>query len=118
MSDPSPASERKNFPIARAVWRFARKRLRRWLDRHQLPFNFWLHMVGIPMAFTGVGLWFYAEWLWGTVLFVLGYLLQYVGHRAEGNDVGEWAAIKALFGLPCVAVSPRWQQTGEQRNAS
>ena len=32
--------------------------------------------------------------------------------RVEGNDVGEWAAIKRLLGLPCVAISPRWQKPG------
>ena len=31
---------------------------------------------------------------WGLGLLVFGYLLQYLGHRAEGNDMGEWAAIK------------------------
>jgi hypothetical protein len=109
MSEPPQPSQRRSFPIARAVWRFVRKRARSWKERHQLPFNFWIHMIGIPLAFSGVGLWCYAEWLWGTVAFVLGYVLQYIGHRAEGNDVGEWAAIKRLCGLPYVAIAPRWQ---------
>jgi hypothetical protein len=99
------------FPIARRAWRFVRKRARKWRERHQLPLNFWLHIVGIPLAMTGVVLLCYADWLLGTAAFTLGYVLQYVGHRAEGNDVGEWAAIKRLFGLPCVAISPRWQHT-------
>jgi hypothetical protein len=109
MSHSSTQAERRRFPIARAVWRFARKRLRGWMERHQLPFNFWLHMAGIPMAFSGIAMWCSCEWLWGTAAFVVGYLLQYIGHRAEGNDVGEWAALKRLFGLPYVGVSPRWQ---------
>jgi len=41
---------------------------------------------------------------------VAGYFLQWLGHRAEGNDVGEWAGIKRLLGLPYVAIAPRWQQ--------
>lgn len=110
MNDTSTPPSGKRFPIARAIWRFTRKRLRGWLERHQLSFNFWLHMVGIPLALTGVVLWCYSDWEWGTVCFVLGYVLQYVGHRAEGNDVGEWAAIKRLLGLPYVGVSPRWRQ--------
>ena len=57
-------------------------------------------MVGIPLAFTGIVLWCVGDWFWGTIGFVVGYLLQYIGHRAEGNDVGEWAGIKRLFGLP------------------
>ena len=76
--------------------------------RHRLPFNFWLHAVGIPLALAGVVLLFFLPWYWGVSAFVLGYLLQWVGHRAEGNDVGEWAALKRLLGLPYVAVSPRW----------
>src|SRR5262249_4638035 len=80
-----------------------------WLLRHQLPFNFWIHMVGIPLAVAGVVLLFLAPWYWGVGAFFLGYLLQYVGHRAEGNDLGEWAGIKRLLGLPYVGVSPRWQ---------
>jgi hypothetical protein len=40
---------------------------------------------------------------------VLGYFLQWLGHRAEGNDVGEWALIKRMIGRPCVTISPRWQ---------
>ena len=43
--------------------------------------------------------------------FVLGYVLQYLGHCVEGNDLGEWAGIKRLLGWPYVAISPRWQQT-------
>ncbi len=110
MPDPSPSEARKRFPIARAAWRFVRKAVGNWRLRHQLPFNFWIHMIGIPLAVTGVVLLFLVEWYWGVAAFVLGYFLQYLGHRAEGNDVGEWAGIKRLLGLPCVSISPRWQQ--------
>ena len=104
-------AESKRFPIARAIVRFARKALRNWRERHQLPFNFWIHMLGIPLAMSGIVLLFLVPWYWGAGAFVLGYFLQYVGHRAEGNDVGEWAGIKRLLGLPTVAISPRWQQS-------
>jgi len=108
MAEQAPTSERKRFPIARALWRFAKKARANWLERHQLPFNFWIHMIGIPLAMTGVVLLFIEPW-WGLAAIVVGYLLQYIGHRAEGNDVGEWAGIKRLLGLPCVSISPRWQ---------
>jgi hypothetical protein len=36
--------------------------------------------------------------------------LQYIGHKLEGNDVGEWAGIKKLLGLPYVGISPRWEK--------
>jgi Protein of unknown function (DUF962) len=101
-SQPSPSPRR--FP----VFRFLKRRLAGWRLRHQLPFNFWIHMLGIPLAVTGVVLLFCLPWYWGAGALVLGYLLQWVGHRAEGNDVGEWAAIKRLLGLPYVGISPRW----------
>jgi hypothetical protein len=78
--------------------------------RHRHPFNFWLHMLGIPLAVAGVVMlvaWGLEDWYWGVAAFVLGYLLQYIGHRIEGNDLGEWAGIKRLFGLPYVSIAPR-----------
>jgi hypothetical protein len=100
----------------RPVLRFLYQRWQNWRARHQLPFNFALHLVGIPVAFLGLGVLLAAPfsdavpWYWGAAGLVVGYLLQYVGHRAEGNDVGEWAAVKRLLGLPYVGVSPRWQR--------
>ncbi len=94
-----------------------RKILGNWLERHRDPFNFWIHLIGIPLAVAGVVLFFalpWEQWYWGVGAFVVGYLLQYVGHRVEGNDLGEWAGIKRLFGLPYVSVAPRWQQGQEQ----
>ncbi len=93
------------------VRRFLRKRLKGWMLRHQLPANFWIHMVGIPMAVAGVVCWLALPihfWWVGTILFVMGYFLQWIGHCWEGNDVGEWAAIKRLFGLPYIGIAPRW----------
>jgi hypothetical protein len=79
------------------------------MERHQHPFNFAIHMLGIPLAVVGVVLLFFPPWYWGVGAIFLGYLLQYIGHAVEGNDVGEWALIKRLLGLPYIAVSPRWQ---------
>jgi len=62
------------------------------------------------MAFTGLILLFFVDWYWAVAAFVLGYLLQYIGHTVEGNDLGEWAGIKRMLGLPYVGISPRWQQ--------
>lgn len=105
MSQPSTA-ERNRFPIAR----FIKRAVGNWRERHQLPFNFYIHMIGIPMAVAGLVLLCFAEWYWGIGAFILGYLLQYIGHCAEGNDLGEWAGIKRLLGLPYVSIAPRWQQ--------
>jgi len=65
-------------------------------------------MIGIPLAVAGVILFFFVAWYWAATALIAGYVLQYVGHRVEGNDVGEWAAIKRLLGLPYVSISPRW----------
>jgi hypothetical protein len=89
-----------------------RKALNNWLLRHQHPFNFWIHLLGIPLAVTGLVLlvvW-WPDWWWGAGGLVLGYALQWLGHTVEGNDVGEWAGIKRLLGLPYVGIAPRWHQ--------
>ncbi|MFO0929110.1 MAG: Mpo1-like protein [Gemmataceae bacterium] len=105
MTAPVPPTDAPGRPLRR----FLRRRLEGWRLRHQLPFNFWIHMLGIPLAypvtlvFLGLGM-----WIWAAGAFVLGFVLQWVGHLAEGNDVGEWAAVKRLFGLPYVGISPRW----------
>lgn len=91
--------------------RFLRKRLKGWMLRHQLPSNFWIHMVGIPMAVTGIVCLFslpLGVWWVGVAMLVFGYFLQWIGHCWEGNDVGEWAAIKRLLGLPYIGIAPRW----------
>ncbi len=103
-----------DIPPRRPVLRFLRARLHGWMLRHQLPFNFWIHMIGIPLAVVGVGLLF-VDWRWGLAAIFVGYLLQYLGHRAEGNDVGEWIPVKRLLGLPYVSVAPRWQAPAEKQ---
>jgi predicted membrane channel-forming protein YqfA (hemolysin III family) len=96
--------------------------LRNWLERHQHPVSFWLHMLGIPLAVAGAILGLIqiiaafsdpAQWSlwWRPVgLIFVGYLLQWIGHRIEGNDVGELIPIKKALGMPYVAVSPRYRQ--------
>jgi hypothetical protein len=103
---------------------FLRKALGNWLERHQHPFSFWIHLVGIPLAVAGTFLLvlsllsFGVPWYWGVSGLVVGYFLQYVGHRVEGNDVGEWAAIKRLLGLPYVGIAPQWQQGPDRPQTS
>src|SRR3954468_6150081 len=95
---------------------FLRRRLEGWMLRHQLPFSFWIHMIGIPMALIAAPLsLIWLEGYWAVGLFVLGYLLQWIGHLAEGNDLGEWAAIKRLLGLPYVGIAPRWDPKDPDR---
>ena len=96
-----------SFPIARKLLALAGRARRNWLARHQTPANYWAHLLGIPLAVAGVPLLFVAAWYWGVGAIVQGYLLQWVGHRVEGNDVGEFIPVKRLLGLPVVAVAPQ-----------
>ena len=86
------------------------KFLREWPARHQHPVNFWLHMVGIPLTFIGVYEWIKGAGGLGTGLFLGGYLLQWLGHRIEGNDVGELIPVKKALGMKTVAVAPHYQR--------
>jgi hypothetical protein len=98
------------FPIARKLLALAGRARRNWLERHQTPANYWIHMVGIPLAVAGVPLLLVAQWYWGVGAIVCGYLLQWIGHRIEGNDVGEFIPIKRLLGWPVVAIAPQYQK--------
>jgi hypothetical protein len=102
-----------SFPIARRLLALAGRARRNWLARHRNAFNFWIHMVGIPLALAGVVLLFVADWYWGAGAIVAGYFLQWVGHRAEGNDVGELIPLKRLLGLPVVAIAPQGDQADD-----
>lgn len=79
-----------------------------YIERHQHPFNQILHVIGVPMTFI-VSLVFawQRHWDWAVGAFVLGYVLQFVGHAIEGNDAGETILVKKALGLPYVAVIPR-----------
>ena len=76
---------------------------------HQNPVNKALHMVGIPMIVLSLPLIFFVPPL-GIALFVLGWILQFVGHAFEGKKpsffrdptfllVGPAWYIKRLFGF-------------------
>jgi hypothetical protein len=63
-------------------------------------------MFGIPLAVCGLPLLIAMPWYWGCGAIGAGYLLQWIGHRVEGNDVGEIIPVKRLLGLPVVAIAP------------
>jgi hypothetical protein len=73
-------------------------------------------MIGIPLAVGALALaavqlyqWRWDLWWRPALLLAGGYLLQWIGHRIEGNDVGEVILIKKWLGRPYVAVSLRYQ---------
>ena len=63
--------------------------LQGWLERHQHPFSFYLHLVGIPMTLLALPFLFRHQWRRAFGLFGGGYTLQFLGHLVEGNPPGE-----------------------------
>ena len=87
--------------------------IRNWQERHRHPVSRWLHAIGIPLLVFGLllGAWQLGQWRWDVWyrpvgLIVVSYILQWVGHRVEGNDMGELVLIKRMLGLPYTAVAP------------
>jgi uncharacterized membrane protein YGL010W len=94
--------------MARPRW------LSNWLERHRHPASLALHAVGIPMLVFALCLaaWQLYSWRWDlwwrpAGLLVISYVLQWIGHAIEGNDLGEVVLIKRLLGKPYIAVAPR-----------
>jgi hypothetical protein len=68
-----------------------------YIGRHKHPVNAVLHIFGVPMAFYGLYRLFTGAPAEGIILLVLGYLFQYLGHKAQGNEVGEVTLIKKIW---------------------
>lgn len=84
-----------------------------WLERHRHPASLALHILAIPMlplaGFLAVvqlleGAW--SLWWRPVGLMAISYFLQWMGHRVEGNDMGEAILIKKWLGRPYVAIAP------------
>ena len=54
-------------------------------SKHQHPLNRLTHSIGIPLIVVSLPL-FVFSWRWALVLFVVGWILQFVGHTIEGNQ--------------------------------
>jgi uncharacterized membrane protein YGL010W len=69
--------------------------------KHTHPLNKLTHSIGIPMIVISLPL-FLFSWRWALALFVVGWILQFVGHAVEGNQ-------PAFFGNPVyLLVGPWW----------
>ena len=66
-------------------------------QRHCHPINAILHLAGVPMAFYGMYRLVTGFGLEGLCELVGGYFLQYVGHKVQGNEVGEVTLIKHIW---------------------
>ena len=53
--------------------------------KHQHPLNRLSHSLGIPMIVIALPL-FFLNWRWAFAVFVVGWVLQFVGHAIEGNQ--------------------------------
>ncbi|HEY0431423.1 MAG TPA: DUF962 domain-containing protein [Pyrinomonadaceae bacterium] len=74
--------------------------------KHQHPLNKLTHSIGIPLIVISLP-WFFFNWRWALALFVVGWILQFVGHFVEGNQpaffrnpiyllVGPWWLLRRL----------------------
>ena len=69
--------------------------------KHQHPLNRLTHSFGIPMIVLALPVVFFS-WRWALLLFVVGWVLQFVGHAIEGNQ-------PAFFHNPLyLLVGPLW----------
>jgi hypothetical protein len=68
-----------------------------YCHRHAHPVNAFLHIIGVPAAFIGIYFLFCGKFSLALSLLVAGYFLQYLGHEAQGNEVGEITLIKSIL---------------------
>jgi uncharacterized membrane protein YGL010W len=59
--------------------------LTNYKSKHQHPLNRLTHSIGIPMIVIAVPLFFF-NWRWALSIFVVGWILQFLGHAIEGNQ--------------------------------
>lgn len=68
---------------------------------HRHPLNRLTHSIGIPLIVISLPV-FFLNWRWALTMFVLGWVLQFVGHAIEGNQ-------PAFFRNPVyLLVGPWW----------
>ena len=88
---------------------FMRRFFKNYAERHLHPGNQFFHLLGLPVTFIlpiHFLVWHYPA-SWALIAFVVGYVLQFIGHAIEGNDAGELILIKKLQGRPYVEFGPK-----------
>ena len=68
-----------------------------YCQRHKHPVNAILHVFGVPAVFFGLYQLCKGQFINAFALIVGGYVLQYFGHQAQGNEVGEVTLIKNIW---------------------
>ena len=69
--------------------------------KHQHPLNRFCHSIGIPLIVLSLPLFFF-NWRWALMFFVVGWILQFLGHLIEGNQPAFFRNPVYLF------VGPLW----------
>ena len=72
--------------------------------KHQHPLNKLTHSIGIPMIVISLPLFFF-NWRWALALFVVGWVLQFVGHAIEGQSARLLQESDVLAGRSLVAAA-------------
>jgi hypothetical protein len=70
-----------------------------YCQRHAHPANAILHLIGVPVVLYGAYCLFQEQLAAAIAFIALGYYFQYIGHRAQGNEVGEVTLIKKCIRL-------------------
>ena len=71
--------------------------LRNYMSNHRHAGNRALHIVGVPLApWGGLVLLITGNYAAAVAAFVVGYGLQWVGHRMEGNEMGDWVLLRQM----------------------
>jgi hypothetical protein len=71
-------------------------------------------IAALVLAPLQLAAWRWDLWWRPATLLVGGYLLQWIGHLIEGNDMGEIILVKRWMGKPYIAVSPRYRRDETQ----
>lgn len=75
--------------------------LENYKSKHKHPMNRLTHSIGIPMIVISLPL-FFLNWRWALALFIVGWILQFIGHAFEGNQ-------PAFFQNPLyLLIGPLW----------
>ena len=70
--------------------------VRDYMARHTNNWNRAIHLVAVPIApFIFLYLLVRGEFAWAAVACVVGYTLQWIGHRIEGNSM--WDSVEGKF---------------------
>jgi uncharacterized membrane protein YGL010W len=69
--------------------------------KHRHPLNRLSHSIGIPLIVLSLPVLFFS-WRWAIVLFIVGWVFQFIGHAIEGNQ-------PAFFRNPIyLLIGPLW----------